>query len=172
MLRARRPVGTVLRLIRFAQTARDLMTPNALSISLGATVREAAALLTERGLAAAPIVNEDGRPVGTVSRTDIARCAGRSANSGGVASEFFEVDDLMSWSSSNRITPIVPAVPDSVSMRNVMDRRIHCIPHESSAAKVVEELLARHVQRLLVVDDDGRLIGTVSASDVLRNLRR
>jgi predicted transcriptional regulator len=53
-----------------------------------------------------------------------------------------------------------------------MDRRIHRIGGGASAAKVVEELLARHVQRLMVVDADARLIGTVSALDVLRNLRR
>jgi CBS domain-containing protein len=172
MLRARRPVGTVLRLIRFAQTAEDLMTPDPFTISMQATARDAAAILTERGLAAAPVVNGDRRPVGTVSRTDIARSAGRSAASGRAAAEFFEVDELTSWSSSNRITPIVPDVPDRIGVRDVMERRFHAVPGDASAAKVVEELLARKVQRLLVIDDEGRLIGTVGALDVLRNLRR
>jgi CBS domain-containing protein len=172
MLRARRPVGTVLRLIRFAQTAEDLMTPDPFTISLQATARDAAALLTERGLAAAPVVNDDKRPIGTVSRTDIARCAGRSAASCRAAAEFFEVDELTSWSSSNRITPIVPDVTDRIGVRSVMERRFHAVPGDASAAKVVEELLARNVQRLLVVDEEGRLIGTVGALDVLRNLRR
>jgi CBS domain-containing protein len=63
MIRAARPVGTVMRLIRFAQTAEDLMTPDPIAVPLTATAREAASLLTERGLAAAPVVNNDGRPV-------------------------------------------------------------------------------------------------------------
>jgi CBS domain-containing protein len=123
-------------------------------------------------LAAAAVVNEEGRPVGSVSRADIARLAGRSAGSGRAAAEFFEVDDLVCWSSSDRVTPVVPHVPGRVGVREVMDRRVYRVRRDASAAKVVEELLARHVQRLMVVDGQGRLIGAVGALDVLRNLRR
>lgn len=172
MIRAGRPVGTVMRLIRFAQTAEDLMTPDTVTVPLDATARMAASLLTERGLAAAPVVNGDGRPVGCVSRSDIVRLAGRAIGNGRTAAEFFDVDDLVSWSVSNRITPIVPDVPGLVPVREVMDRRVHCVGRAASAARVVEELLAKHVQRLLVIDEGGRLIGTVGALDVLRNLRR
>lgn len=172
MIRAGRPVGTVLRLIRFAQTAEDLMTPDPVAVPLDASLRETASLLTARGLAAAPVVNDGGQPVGSVSRLDIARLAGRTAGRIPSASDFFDVDDLVSWSSTDRLTAIVPDVPARVAVREVMDRRIHRVRWDASAAKVVEELLAKRVQRLFVVDDDGVLIGTVGALDVLRDLRR
>jgi CBS domain-containing protein len=47
------------------------MTPNPLSIGQNATVKEAAAFLSERGFSAAPVIDEAGRPVGVVSRADI-----------------------------------------------------------------------------------------------------
>lgn len=172
MIRAGRPGGNVLRLIRFAQTAEDLMSPDPATIPLDATAREAASLLTERGQATAPVVNDDGRPVGCVSRADIVRLAGRAVGQGRTAAEFFDVDDLVSWSASNRMTPIVPDVPGGIGVREIMDRSIHCVGRGVSAANVVERLLAKHVKRLLVVDENGRLVGTVSAVDVLRNLRR
>jgi len=172
MIRAARPVGTMLRLIRFAHTAEDLMTPDPATVPLDATAREAASVLTERGLAAAPVVNDEGRPVGSVSRTDIVRLAGRAIGSGRTAAEFFDIDDLVSWSASDRVTPIVPDVPGRVAVRELMDRRVHSIRRGASAAKVVEELLAKRAPWLLIVDEDGRLIGTVGALDVLRNLRR
>src|SRR6476469_829826 len=62
-----RPPGMVLD----GTTAADLMTANPLSIAAGATVREALALLTDRGFSAAPVIDEARRPVGVVSRTDV-----------------------------------------------------------------------------------------------------
>ena len=50
---------------------RDLMTPSPVSVRHGATVREAAAFLTERGIGAAPVVNDAGRAVGVLSRFDV-----------------------------------------------------------------------------------------------------
>jgi CBS domain-containing protein len=52
---------------------RDLMTPNPTSIGHGITVREAVALLEGRGIGAALVVNEDGRAVGVLSRSDALR---------------------------------------------------------------------------------------------------
>lgn len=54
-----------------ARTARDLMTANPVSIHQAATVGEAAAFLSGRGISAAPVIDEAGRPVGVVSGTDL-----------------------------------------------------------------------------------------------------
>jgi CBS domain-containing protein len=54
-----------------ATTSADLMTPNPVSISENATAQEAAAALTAREISAAPVINEGGRPLGVLSRTDL-----------------------------------------------------------------------------------------------------
>jgi CBS domain-containing protein len=54
-----------------AWSAAEMMTPNPVSIRQDATVTEAAAFLTSRGISAAPVIDEAGRPVGVVSRSDI-----------------------------------------------------------------------------------------------------
>jgi CBS domain-containing protein len=59
------------RLVLDACTAEDLMTPNPMSIGQLATLRDAAAFLTGRGISAAPVIDGAGRPVGVVSSTDI-----------------------------------------------------------------------------------------------------
>ena len=58
-------------LILRARTAAEMMTPNPVSIGHDATVMEAGAFLTGRGISAAPVIDEAGRPVGVVSRSDI-----------------------------------------------------------------------------------------------------
>jgi predicted transcriptional regulator len=50
---------------------RDLMTENPVSVRHGITVREAAVFLTEQGIGAAPVVNDAGRAIGVLSRSDV-----------------------------------------------------------------------------------------------------
>jgi CBS domain-containing protein len=61
------------RLVLEADTARDLMTSNPVSISEHATVRQAAAVLMDREIGAVPVINDAGRPIGVLSRADIVR---------------------------------------------------------------------------------------------------
>lgn len=49
----------------------DVMTPDPVSVRHGITVREAAKFLAVRGIGAAPVVNDAGRAVGVLSRTDV-----------------------------------------------------------------------------------------------------
>lgn len=65
------PCKSAKELVLRARTAAELMTPNPVSIGHDTAVREAATFLTSRGISAAPVIDEAGRPVGVVSRSDI-----------------------------------------------------------------------------------------------------
>src|SRR5438552_1825145 len=54
-----------------AETARDLMVANPISLRAEAGVAEATALFTEKGITAAPVIDEAGHPIGVVSRSDL-----------------------------------------------------------------------------------------------------
>jgi CBS domain-containing protein len=56
-----------------AKTADELMTPNPVSISEHAAIIDAASILSNREFSALAVINDAGRPVGVVSRTDIVR---------------------------------------------------------------------------------------------------
>ena len=58
-------------------TAAKVMTPNPKSINRHATVRETAEILHEHGLHIAPVIDDAGRPIGVVSRTDLLDYWGR-----------------------------------------------------------------------------------------------
>jgi CBS domain-containing protein len=128
-------------------TAQDLMTTNPVSIRGGATVPEVLAFLTDTGFSAAPVIDNMGRPVGVVSRTDVvvyerARTASSAAGPDGFDS-VLRAADLM--------TPIVFSVAP-----------------EAPAVEVAREMVQQNVHRLFVVRD-GTLIGVISALDVLRH---
>jgi len=124
-----------------ARKAADLMTPNPVSLRADATAAEAIALLTARAYSAAPVIGDNGRPIGVLSQSDLLIHACGKGAAGNAA----HVRDLM--------TPVVFSVS----------------PH-TTAAKVVEQMLALKVHRLFVVDETGVLIGVISAMDVLHHL--
>ena len=108
---------------------RDLMTPSPVSVRHGITVREAAAFLAGRGIGAAPVVNDAGRAVGVLSRSDILL----AVNAGVDAAPVREV-----------MTPSVIAVrPDDTAldasdvMVRHMVRRVFVVDGEGVAVGVV-----------------------------------
>ena len=59
-----------------ALTARELMTPDPVTISEGATIAQAAALMAEKKIHRAPVIARTGKVVGIISSLDVARWVG------------------------------------------------------------------------------------------------
>ena len=134
------------RLLLQGRTAADLMTPNPVSIRDTATIEEAVALLTDKGISGSPVINEAGQPIGVLSRADI------------VAYDRERVRQTESASSPARV-------------RDLMTPAVFSVAPEAPATKVVAEMAALEVQRLFVVDHSGVLVGVISGLDVLRRLQ-
>jgi CBS domain-containing protein len=119
------------------------MTSGPVSIRANATSQEAVSLLTAKGYSAAPVIDEAGRPVGVLS-----------------------VSDLLVH---ERERP--PYAPGRTPASDLMTPAVFSVAPDTPAGKVVAEMLALKVHRLFVVDEDGTLMGVITALDVLRHLR-
>ena len=142
-----------------ALVAADLMSDNPVSIRAEASVMEATALLTDRGFSAAPVIDEAGRPVGVVSRADILVHD----------REFHRLPPTL----ESRLVPEGFGVEDCdrAVVGDIMTPGIFAVAPNAPVSKVVEQMISLHVHQLFVVDEDGLLIGVVSALDVLRHLK-
>jgi predicted transcriptional regulator len=136
------------RLVLRAKTAADLMSGNPVSIRHNATIQEAVALLTDKGFSAAAVIDDAGRPVGVLSRTDVLIHDREKASHNGA------VDDLEPTRVADIMTPAVFSVALDTPVRRVID-----------------EMLGLNVQQLFVVDKDGIVVGMIAALDVLRHLQ-
>jgi len=147
------------------KTAADLMTPNVVSIRDTATLEEAVAFLTDIGFSAAPVIDEAGRPVGVISRTDIVVYDREKLAFPDSGPLYFESADLAE-------EPRSVAHADGSRVRDLMNPALFSVPPEATALEVAEQMVALHVHRLFVVDPSGVLIGVVSGLDLLRHLCR
>ncbi len=140
--------GTTQRLCLQAQTAADLATGNPVSLREDATLAEAVAVLIDKGIHAAPVIDDAGHPVGVLSGSDV----------------------LIHWrGQAQKGTPAEAAAP--VRVRDLMTPAVFSVTSDATAGRVVEEMVTLNVHQLFVVDDSGALVGVIPALNVLRHLR-
>jgi CBS domain-containing protein len=154
----------------WADTAADLMVSNPVSIRGDATVREAIEMLTDHGFSAAPVIDEAGRPLGVLSRADIlVHDRERGTRTGAAA--YYEQADLTT-EAGERLGPgfHVEAV-DTTLVRDIMTPAVFSVRPSTPAASVVEQMVELKVHRLYVVEQDGTLVGVITALDLVRHLR-
>jgi predicted transcriptional regulator len=154
-LRKERNSGLVLR----ACIASDLMAPNPISLRAEAGVGETIALFTEKAITAAPVIDESGRPIGVVSRSDlmIHQCEQeKQRGSSYVAPPTFASAEASDDHSKK------------TTIAHLMTPAVFAVAPDSPIEHVVKDMVGLHVHRLFVVDEAGVLVGVITTMDVLK----
>jgi CBS domain-containing protein len=154
--------------------AKDLMSLNPVSIRRDAGIREALELLTDRGFGAAPVIDEGGRPVGVVSRTDILLHDRECVNHARYSEDGISPYDYCDWDMFPE--PPLPEgfsleVTDRTTVAEIMTPAVFTVPLEAPAREVVKHMLELKVHHLFVIDSDQALVGVISPLDVMRHLQ-
>jgi CBS-domain-containing membrane protein len=162
---------TAPRLALQAKTATELMTANLVSVRENASLREALALLIDKGFSAAPVIDEAGRPVGVLSRSDLLIHDLESAQYVPEAPEYYHKEELKTSDGEALGRGFQVEKVDRTRVRDLMTPAIFCVAPDATPAKVVHDLLSLKVHRVFVVDENGVLVGVISTFDILRHLR-
>ena len=154
---------TELRLTLCADTASDLMVPNPISLRAEASAAEAMRLFTEKGITAAPVIDDSGRPIGVVSRSDllIHHCEDEKQRGG-----------LYFRDTSSERVDDAPKASAEMTAADLMTPAVFAVSEDTPVHRVVSDMVGLHVHRLrlFVVDDDGILVGIITTMDVLKHL--
>lgn len=150
------------------KTAADLMTPSVITILTSATISDAASLLTTKNLSAVPVLAEDGRPVGVVSKTDIVA----------YDSKCYAELELLAETGNKESAPVQriaggprpPMANRAHSVWEIMNPVLFSVAPTTEAHVLIDIMVTMNLHRLFVQGSDGRLVGVVSALDVLRHL--
>lgn len=129
---------------------RELMSHPAVTTREDADVRAVARTLAEHRITALPVLDQAGRLVGVVSELDLL--------------PLLVADDPRAHEVPRE--PHLTAPPGSVA--EVMTRVPLTVRPETDAARALALMCRRTVRSLPVVDNDDRVVGVVSRSDLLR----
>lgn len=142
-------------------TARDLMTPDVVTVPLATPVLAIARLLAERGISAVPVLGEHGDVMGVVTEADlIRRLAG-------------EVEKPAAWFRTLFMNPGEEAEryarTHGLRAADVMTEEVVSVTGATLASEIAALMEEKGIRRVLVIEE-GRLKGLVSRADLLRAL--
>jgi CBS domain-containing protein len=131
------------------KSAKDVMTSPAIAIGEDQFVRDAVDLMLSKHVKRLPVVDAGGRLTGMLSRLDIFRTIMQ------------EAPDWSAFKQQNISVGNVRSVSD------IMRRDAHAISPETSVDEVIRLIDSNDIQRVAVVDGNGRLLGLISDRDLL-----
>lgn len=139
--------------------ARDLMTPDVITVAPDTPVMGIARLLAERHISAVPVTDAERKVLGIVSEADLLRqVSGFAEETPGFFEALFSDPAKMAaqYARSHGRTA-----------KDVMTAELVSVTEDTSAAEIAKQLDKNHIRRVVVLRD-GRLAGMVTRADLLR----
>ena len=119
---------------------KDIMTKKVYTVEFDASAEEAAWGLTRRQIGAAPVRNKQDELVGMLTSADLVDPAPQK------------------W------------IEEGAHRGDLMDPDVFSVYEDDAALVAVHELASKNQHRLVVLDTENKLVGIVSAMDVVRAL--
>jgi CBS domain-containing protein len=137
-------------------TVDELMTKVVITVSPETTLKDAAAILAERRVSGVPVVDTEGAVVGVFSEGDVLY-----RESGGAQDGF----RFAAWPGP---PDHLEAKLDSTIVGESMSSPAVTIGVRSAVTDAAKTMIGEGVNRLPVIDDEGRLVGIVTRADLVR----
>jgi CBS domain-containing protein len=139
---------------------KDLMTTQVVTVGPATPFKELVARLAEHRVSAVPVVDDAGLVLGVVSEADLL-----------LKEEFPDPDaDVpLIWTKRRRAEHDKAA---AAVARDLMTVAVVSIAPDATVAEAARRLHTANVKRLPVVDRQGRLLGIISRSDLLKVFNR
>lgn len=140
-------------------TAKDIMTNHVETLMSGDTVKDALTLMIDHNLTTIPIVNSEEHCIGILSRNDLTEMLAREDDELSHAKEGDR--ESLYWLSQTLDTGDVRKVSEfmvvEVQSANVNDL----------LSDICKKMHQHHIHHLPVLDDNNKLVGIVSAFDIV-----
>lgn len=154
-------------------TLEQIMHRDVLCVRRELAIESLGALFLERGISGAPVVDEQGRPIGVVSKTDLVRL----------------MLDGEAWPEApgSKERPIAQTNRGvkydlgsgfhlergpRATVGDIMTPMVISLPADAKVSQAAALMAYEGIHRLVVVDAHGRVVGVISALDVLGGYAR
>ena len=151
---------------------KDIMGKNPILLKPEMTLREAAKILSENDISGAPVVDQEGKLVGILMVSDIIKEIKGKIESLGLAIPFTPFDLFDFYTVNMPVESDKDIMRDVAEMKvgDVMRKKVHYVRDDDDIETAIEILGKKDISRVPVVDKEGRVIGIITRSDVLKLL--
>jgi CBS domain-containing protein len=143
--------------------AADVMTPNVITVDPEMSVQKLAALLSERGISGAPVMDPKGGMIGIVSEGDLLHRAELGTEK--------RDERKRSWWLEHYATGLAQDYVKSHgrTVKDIMTRDVVTVTEETNLADVAMLLETHRIKRVPVMRE-GKIVGIVSRANLVRAL--
>ena len=145
--------------------ASDIMNPEVISIVTGTKLNEVIKKLAGKGIGGLPVVDEDGRIIGIITETDLMNFASKIhvvslMDSSGWISPYTDVAEMVSYQQGFELLEKTP-------VDQVMSRKVVSVRLDTAAPEVARLMQKKKINRIPVVDSDGKIHGIIARADLV-----
>lgn len=145
----------------------SIMTTEVICVTPDLSVQALMGLLLVEGFSGVPVVDEEGVPIGIVSKTDLVRefCQGREDH------DVICMELAVSHERFERVGAVLDVeVSLSTTVGEIMAPLAYTLPESASVAKAAALMAYEGVHRIPIVGCRGEVVGVLSALDILAQL--
>ncbi len=150
-----------------ALRARDVMQTSVISVEPSTPLAQVARVFMEAEIHGAPVVDEAEQLLGVVSVTDLLRAVGEEHEAAGTSAVYFR--DVLEFSG-----PDWTSAPqdfqdrlEQLSVGDVMQPGAVTVTEETTVPEIAKLMRAQRIHRVIVVGGEGRVVGLVTALDLV-----
>lgn len=142
--------GYLAELRQSPKTAADVMTAPVVTAREDEALAHAVQAMTSRDLKRLPVVDAAGRLMGMLSRVDILRTVAEAKPAKG---------ETRSLAQAGR------------TVGEVMDSQVPAVREDADLVEIVNRLVGADIKRVVVTDEAGRVLGTITDGDLVARVR-
>ena len=149
----------------------EIMNRNVICLKPKMTLKEAAEIFAKNNINGAPVVNDSKRLLGILTIKDILKfIKGRMESIGiYVFPTPFDFMDILPVEIPVEHRDVIKEIA-RVRIDEVMEKRVHYVDKDTDVYDALNLLVKKGISRLPVVDENKKVIGIVTRSDILRAL--
>lgn len=145
--------------------ARDIMNKDIIKVNPEENVKALVELLLDKKISGVPVVDEDNRVVGIVSESDLIYPE-KSLH----IPAFVRILDGVIFLESLREFEKELKKMVAYKVKDVMVKKVITVNEDTDTEEVVNILLDKRINRVPVVDEEKKLVGMITRSDILKNI--
>jgi len=153
--------------------AKQVMTQPVTTVAEDLPIRDAIQLIEDKKYSGLPVVDAEGVAVGLISQNDILRAMAYLTGATDLP-EGFHADkrkaskQLLVAEEKGRAIALSGFLDQPV--RRLMSPGIHSCTAETAVEKICQQMTDRRIHRIAVLDNQRKVVGLISATDLVRRL--
>jgi len=152
-------------------TAKDIMTQDVLAAKADWSLSRLIEFFAENYISGSPVISEDGRLIGVVSLTDILRLdPSPEKYSETYGTHEYYLHTLERQFAPQEINSLQLEIEPLTTVQDIMTPKIFKVSEDTTAQEVADTLIKSLIHRVFVTREE-KVVGIISAVDMLKVIR-